>query len=157
MSNRCWLTGDGDDDVAGVAPAGDGTTMLSRSNSSVSRSFIERHRARALRRPKFAPVIVTGVPATPSGGDKLEIVGGTVKVTPLLGSPPTVTTMLPVVVPAGTGTTMLVALQLVGEATVLLNVTVLVPCVAPKFAPASVTGVPIAPTAGEGLVDSAAP
>ena len=35
---------------------------------------------------------------------------------------------------------MLVALQLVGVAVVPLNFTVLVPCVAPKFAPAIVTG-----------------
>ena len=48
-------------------------------------------------------------------------------VTPLLAVPPTVTTMLPVVAPVGTGTAMLVAPQLVGVAGVPLNVTVLVP------------------------------
>jgi hypothetical protein len=55
--------------------------------------------------------------------------GGTVtlNVTPLLAVPPTVTTTLPVVAPAGTGTAMLVALQPVGVAAVPLNVTVLVP------------------------------
>jgi hypothetical protein len=47
---------------------------------------------------------------------------------------------------------MLVALQLVGVANVPLNFTVLVPCVAPKFAPAIVTGVPITPDAGFKLV-----
>jgi hypothetical protein len=52
---------------------------------------------------------------------------GTVKFTPLLATPPTVTTTLPVVVPAGTGTAMLVALQLVAAAATPLNVTVLVP------------------------------
>jgi len=50
-----------------------------------------------------------------------------VKVTPLLASPPTVTTTGPVVAPEGTGATIDVALQLVGVAAVPLNVTVLVP------------------------------
>jgi hypothetical protein len=45
----------------------------------------------------------------------------TVKLTPLLATPPTVTTTLPVVAPDGTGATMLVALQLVGVAAVPLN------------------------------------
>ena len=67
------------------------------------------------------------------------------KLTPLLAAPPTVTTTFPVVAPLGTGTTMLVALQLVGVAAVPLNVTVLVPCVAPKFVPAIVTEVPTGP------------
>ena len=66
-------------------------------------------------------------------------------VTPLLATPPTVTTTLPVVAPLGTGTTMLVALQLVGTPAVPLNFTVLVPCVAPKFVPVIVTAVPTGP------------
>jgi len=66
----------------------------------------------------------------------------------LLAAPPTVTTTLPVVAPAGTSTTTLVALQLVGVAVVPLNFTVLVPCVAPKFVPVSVTDVPITPDTG---------
>jgi len=78
--------------------------------------------------------------------------GTTVKLTPLLATPPTVTTTLPVVAPAGTGTLMLVALQLVGVALVPLKVTVLVPCVAPKYAPVMVTGVPAAPDVGLRLV-----
>lgn len=49
----------------------------------------------------------------------------TVKDTPLLATPPTVTTTLPVVAPVGTGATMLVALQVVGVVAVPLNVTVL--------------------------------
>src|SRR5438445_8957775 len=77
---------------------------------------------------------------------------GTVKLRPLLATPPTVTTTLPVDAPLGTGTMMLVALQLVGAAAVPLNLTVLVPCVAPKFDPAIVTGVPTAPDAGVRLV-----
>jgi len=51
----------------------------------------------------------------------------TVKRIPLLAKPPTVTTTLPVVAPLGTGTTMLVLLQLVGAAPMPLNVRVLVP------------------------------
>jgi len=51
----------------------------------------------------------------------------TVKLTPLLATPPTVMTTLPVVAPVGTGTAMLVAPQLVGVAAVPLKVTVLVP------------------------------
>jgi hypothetical protein len=62
--------------------------------------------------------------------------------TPLLAMPPTVTTTFPDVAPAGTGTTMLVALQFVGVATVSLKVTVLVPWVEPKFEPEIVTEVP---------------
>jgi hypothetical protein len=65
-----------------------------------------------------------------------------VKLTPLLAEPPTVTTTLPLVAPAGTGTVMLVALQLVGVAEAPLKVTVLVPCDDPKFDPEMVTAVP---------------
>ena len=61
---------------------------------------------------------------------------------PLLGWPLTVTTTFPVVAPTGTGAVMLVALQVAGEAVVPLNVTVLPPWVAPKFAPVIVTVVP---------------
>jgi hypothetical protein len=71
-----------------------------------------------------------------------------VKLTPLLATPPTVTTTFPEVAPVGTVTVMLVALQLVGVATVPLNVTVLVPCVAPKFVPVMVTIVPTGPDVG---------
>jgi len=104
--------------------------------------------------PKFAPEIVTAAPTTPELGLKLVMlgVGGggvvTVKVAPLLAFPLTVTTTLPVSAPAGTGRTMLVPLQLVGVAFTPSNVTVLVPCVAPKFAPEIVTAVPITPEFG---------
>jgi hypothetical protein len=99
--------------------------------------------------------MVTEVPTTPEVGVRLVMLGGggvTVKLTPLLAWPPTVTTTLPVVAPAGTGTLMLVALQLVGVAVVPPNVTVLVPWLAPKFTPAIVTGVPTGPDAGFRLV-----
>jgi hypothetical protein len=48
----------------------------------------------------------------------------------------------PVVASVGTGTTMLVALQVVGVAGVPLNVTVLEPGVSPKFTPLMVTKAP---------------
>src|SRR5437764_1256632 len=104
--------------------------------------------------PKPVPAIVTAVVTGPLVGDRLVIVGGTMTVNdmPLLASPPTVTTTLPVVAPDGTGTTMLVADQLVGVAVVPLNVTVLVPCVAPKPVPAIVTAVATGPFVGDRLV-----
>src|SRR6266850_2215892 len=112
--------------------------------------------------PKFVPAIVTDVPTAPDVGFKLVMFGAdevTIKFTPLLMSsaepPPLgalVTTTFPVAAPIGTGTTMLVALQLVGVPAVPLKVTVLVPCVVPKFVPAIVTGVPTAPDAGFRLV-----
>src|SRR5436309_2996173 len=78
-------------------------------------------------------------------------VAATVNVTPLLATLDTVTTTFPVVAPLGTGTTMLVAPQLVGVPTVPLNLTVLVPCVVPKFAPVTSTAVPTTPDAGSRL------
>jgi len=76
----------------------------------------------------------------------------TVKLTPLLATPDTVTTTLPVVAPVGTGTAMLVLLQLVGVAVVPLNLMVLVPWVAPKFVPVTVIAVPTGAAEGERLV-----
>ena len=51
----------------------------------------------------------------------------TVKLTPLLASPPTVTTTFPLVAAFGTDVVMLVGLQFVTVAAVPLNVTVFVP------------------------------
>jgi hypothetical protein len=103
--------------------------------------------------PKSVPVIVTDVPTRPAVGDKLEIFGvpGVAKDTPLLAVPDTVTITGPFVAPDGTGATMLAALQLVGVAAVPLNVTVLVPCVDPKFVPVIVTEVPAGPAVGDKL------
>src|SRR5258707_14853579 len=70
------------------------------------------------------------------------------KLAPLLALPPTVTTTLPVVALLGTTTAMLVAFQFVGVAGVPLKVTVLVPCVEPKFVPVMVTAVPTTPEVG---------
>jgi len=141
-----------------VAPAGTGATMLVALqlvgvaavplNVTVLVPWVV---------PKFVPVIVTDVPTAPAVGVKLVMLGATVKLTPLLATPPTVTTTFPVVAPAGTGATMLVALQLVGAAAVPLKVTVLVPWVAPKLLPVIVTGVPVAPDVGERLVMLGAP
>src|SRR5215472_15793764 len=95
--------------------------------------------------------MVTEVPIGPEVGFRLEIFGPgvdvTVKVEPLLATPPKVTTTGPVVAPEGTGAVMLVSLQLVGEAAVPLKVTVLDPCDAPKWLPEMVTEVPTGPEA----------
>jgi hypothetical protein len=72
----------------------------------------------------------------------------TVNVTPLLATPPTVTTTLPVVAPVGTGVEMLVALQVVGVADTPLNFMALVPWVAPKLVPAITTELPTGPDVG---------
>ena len=95
--------------------------------------------------PKFVPVIVTGAPAAPLVGesDVMVAVGTTVNVGPVAVAPPTVTLTVPVVAPAGTVVTMLEFDQVVGVAAVPLKLTVLAPCVAPKFVPLMVT---VAPT-----------
>jgi hypothetical protein len=79
--------------------------------------------------PKFTPVIATGAPVAAEDGDRPAMFGtpSTVNDAPTLAKPPTVTTTLPVVAPAGTGTIIDVALQLAGVAAVPSNVTVLVP------------------------------
>jgi len=103
--------------------------------------------------PNLDPEMVTDVPAAPDAGDRLEMLGAsmTVKLTPVLATPPTVTTTLPVLAPDGTGVWIDVELQLVGVAVIPLNVTVLPPCVAPKFVPDIVTTVPTAPEVGDRL------
>jgi hypothetical protein len=101
--------------------------------------------------PNVVPEIVTAVSTGPEVGETLFIFGVTVKLTPLLAWPLTVTITGPVVAPAGTGTAMLVALQLVGVAAFPLKVTVLVPCVAPNVVPLMVTDVLTAPRVGERL------
>jgi hypothetical protein len=55
------------------------------------------------------------------------MLGATVKFTPLLATPPTVTTTLPVTAAVGTATVIELVPQLVGVAVVPLKVTVLVP------------------------------
>ncbi len=76
------------------------------------------------------PVIVTAAPTAPVVVDRLVMLGvaNTVNDLPLLATPLTVTTTLPVVAPVGTVVTIEVALQLViVVAVVPLNFTVLVP------------------------------
>jgi hypothetical protein len=139
-----------------VAPVGTGTTMLVALQlvgvPAVPLNFTVLVPCVA---PKFVPVIVTEVATNPEFGLSVVMVGAgivTVKFAPLLATPPTVTTTFPVVAPVGTGTTMLVALQLVGVPAVPLNFTVLVPCVAPKLVPVIVTEVPTGPDVGLRLV-----
>jgi hypothetical protein len=67
---------------------------------------------------------------------------------PLLANPATVTTTGPVVAAAGTVAKMLVVLQLVAVAVAPLNVTVLLPCAAPKFEPVIVIDWPVTPEVG---------
>jgi hypothetical protein len=106
--------------------------------------------------PKFVPLISSHIPTGPELGLKLVMLGGggvTVKLVPLLSTPPTVTTTFPVAAFTGTSTVMLVAVQLLAvPAAVPLNVTVLEPCDAPKFAPVIVTEVPTGPEPGLRLV-----
>src|SRR5256712_237286 len=134
-----------------VAPAGTGTTRLVADQlvgvAVVPLNFTVLVPCVA---PKLVPVMVMDTPTAPLVGasDVMVGVGNTVNASPLLATPPTVTTTLPVVAPAGTGTTMLVAAQLVGVAVVPLNLTVLVPCVAPKLVPVIVTDVPAGPLVG---------
>src|SRR5204862_7947562 len=101
--------------------------------------------------PKFVPAMVIGVPTGPDVGLSVVIVGATVtvKLTPLLARPPTVTTTGPLAAPLGTGAAMLVSLHLVGVAGVPLNVAV--PGGAPKFAPAIAIAVPTGPDVGLSL------
>ncbi len=134
-----------------VAPVGTGTTMVVDVQLvGVADVPLKAMVLAPWLAPKFVPLIVTDTPTGPEVGFRLEIlgVGMMVKVKPLLATPPTVTTTLPDVAPAGTGTTMLVAVQLVGVAVVPLNFTVLVPCDAPKLEPVIVTDVPAGPVVG---------
>lgn len=71
--------------------------------------------------------MVTEFPTGAEVGERLVMFGGTVNKTPLLAMPPTVTTTLPVLALGGTGTKMLVLLQLIAVDGTPLNVTVLVP------------------------------
>jgi hypothetical protein len=102
--------------------------------------------------PKLVPEIVTEVPTAPEVGDRLVMLGATEKFTPLLATPPTVTTTLPDGAPDGTGTVIELALQLMGVAAVPLKLTALVPWLEPKLVPEIVTVAPTAPVAGDKFV-----
>ena len=138
-----------------VAPVGTGTTMVvALQLVGVAAVPLKVTVLAPCDAPKFVPVMVTEVAAAPEVGLRLVMLGGTETVNgaPLLANPPTVMMTLPVVEPEGTGTTMLVALQLVGVAAVPLKVTVLVPCEAPKFVPLIVTEAPTRPDVGDRLM-----
>ena len=104
--------------------------------------------------PKLVPVIVTDVPIGPLVGARLVRlgVGTTVNTMSLLAPPLTVMTTFPVVALVGTGTMMLVADHVVGVPMVPLKVRVLVPSVAPKLVPVTVTDEPTGPLVGARLV-----
>jgi hypothetical protein len=138
-----------------VAPAGTGTTMLVADQLVVAAVVpLKVTVLEPLVAPKLVPVIVTDVPTAALVGVRVVMVGvaSTVNGVPALGRPPTVTTTLPVVAPAGTDATMLVADQLDVVAVVPLNLTVLDPLVAPKLVPVSVTDAPTAPLVGARFV-----
>jgi hypothetical protein len=126
-----------------VAPAGTVTTTLVSLQLVAAASVPLRTAALApCAAPKLVPPIVTASPTRPVEGVNDVIDGGgmTLNVTPLLETPLTVTTRGPLVAPAGTDAEMLVFVQFVAAAVMPLNLTALLPCVVPKFAPAIVTG-----------------
>jgi len=95
------------------------------------------------------PVLIAALCGVPPLA--VTLAGGpvTVKAIPLLLTPPTVTTTLPVVAPVGTAITIAVAFHVLAPpAPFPLNVTVLVPCDPPKFAPLIVTELPTPPDPG---------
>jgi len=135
-----------------VAPTGTGTVMLDGVQLvGVELVPLNRTVFAPCADPKFTPVMVIDEPTVPELGFKLVILGAlevTVNIMPLLGMPPTVTTIFPVVAPDGTCAVMLEAFQILGDAVVPLKLTELAPCVAPKFVPVRVTGVPGTPDVG---------
>jgi len=138
-----------------VAPAGTGTVMLPADQAvGVAAVPLKVTVLAPWLAPKLVPLIVIAVATGPLDGERLVSVGVgiTVNVSALLASPPTVTTTLPEVAPAGTGTTMLVADHVVGVAAVPLNVTVLVPLLAPNPVPLIVTAAATGALVGERLV-----
>lgn len=102
--------------------------------------------------PNALPIIVTDEPGGPEFGLRLEILGRTVKGTPLLATPATVTTTLPVAAPLGTKALMFPVDHEDMAAITPLKVTVLVLCEVPKPVPAMVTNAPAAADDGVRLV-----
>jgi hypothetical protein len=105
---------------------------------------------------KFAPAIVTVSPRWPLVGTADASDGGGITVNGQLFpghvfcAPRTVTTTAPVAAPAGTFVAMLVLPHVVSAASTDAppNLSVLVPCVEPKFVPATVTLQLTGPEAG---------
>jgi len=83
-----------------------------------------------------------------SGRPVAPVLANAANAAPLLATPFSITTTAPGVAPADTGSLMLVSLHDVGVAKTPLKVTVLLPCVAPKYVPAMVTGDPTGPKSG---------
>lgn len=105
--------------------------------------------------PKFEPAMTIAEPTAPLLGVRLLMLAAavTVKLTPLLATPLTVTVTLPVTAPVGTVAVMLVELKLVIVAVLLLlNLTVTLDCTVPKFEPAITIAEPTAPLLGVKLL-----
>jgi hypothetical protein len=96
------------------------------------------------------PEIVSDEPTAPDDCDKVVMAGDgiTVKPSPLLALPDTVTTTFPEVAPAGTITSKLVLLQDTQITGAPLSVTVLLACDVPNPEPLIATTVPTEPIAG---------
>lgn len=103
--------------------------------------------------PKPTPKMFTLEPIPPDVGDTLEMPGPAVTLNriPLLATPPTVTTTLPLVAVLGTRATIEVELQLSIDAVAPLNFTVLTLWLVPKLVPVIVTGVNCVPEVGDRL------
>jgi hypothetical protein len=102
-----------------------------------------------LEAPKPSPPRITADPMAPLPGVAASMRGSTVNAAPLLVTPVTVTTTLPVVAENGTLARIVPSLhEFTVAAIVPLNVTLLLPCVAPKPDPEIVTTVPVVPLVG---------
>jgi hypothetical protein len=137
-----------------VAPAGTGVTMLVAAHVvGVASEPLKLTVLLPCGLPKFDPEIVSEFPIAPGLGEMAVILGDgtTVKLMPLLATPLAFTTTFPVVAPAGTTATTLVAIQLLIVALLPLKVRVPLPCVDPKFVPLTVTEAPAAPEVGDRL------
>ena len=138
-----------------LAPAGTATVMLPALHElTVAAVPLKLTVLPPCVAPKLEPAITTDEPTAPLLGVIVLMLGGgtTVKLTPALGTPDTVTTTLPVLAPAGATAVMLLALHDVTLAVIPLKLTLLVPGIAPKFEPAITTDEPTGPELGERLL-----
>jgi len=102
--------------------------------------------------PKPDPLIVTTVPEDAEVGERPDMLGGTANTIPLLLAFARLTVTGPVEAPFGTGTTILLLVQLVGIAETPLNWTVPPDGFVPKLEPVMVTDVPGGPELGKMLL-----
>ena len=104
--------------------------------------------------PKLDPAITMDEPTAPVLGVSEVMLGAAVTVnrTPLLATPLTVTTTLPVVAPVGTLAVMLVELIVLMVALVPLKVTLALVALVPKLLPAITIEEPTAPVLGVRLL-----